>query len=340
MNLFDQAVPSLGALLAGNGGEQQPQQPAQAPAQTPGLMDGARNWLQSNPAMTSMLLGTMMAAARGHDFGNSVAEGARFSLTNQAEMEQRRRQDEEKAQARADKDREFGLKERQVTGQERMQNSQIAENEQQMAERAELRPFNVEKAKKSLAQIDAEIARTTSATKREALLQKKAELEIRLEEQFGADERRAGIAARRASAGASAAAAEASRASAAANRERATGEALDNRMKAADVADWENTLPEERKQLRFGSKGKAPKTEQEQFMDFLAKNGDVYSGPNGDSMDWQKALQDFKAIKTKTDPVANAASIKERQARFDAAKNSVPVGGLFTFEGKSWRRDQ
>lgn len=327
MNTFDEAVPNLSELLAG-----QPVAPnyQQQPQEDSGVLGGARNWLQSNPAMSAMLLGTMMAAARGHNLGNAVSEGARFSLGAQMDQRERQEKDAERTRSQQMEDKKLGLEERRVAAQEKTANStneyygaQTAETKRKTSESAKNEGLNRQRLEKQLAQIDEEIANSKDARKTSALQRKRAALQLKLDEEYAPEERGAQV----------------------------TGMQLDNQgkvlrnegaeaeagMKKLNADEWAKAKPEERWAASYGKGTKAPATAKERFQQYIKNNGDLYVDMQG-KLDFPRMQKDFEETEMYGDTAAQEAKAGEQRARIEAARNAVKPGQTYTVDGKTYLR--
>lgn len=329
MATFDEAVPSLGELLAG---QQQAPQYAQPQQQDGGVLGGARNWLQSNPEMGMMLLGTMMAAARGHNMGNAVAEGAKFSLNAQIGKGQYEQQEKDKALKQANEDKRMALEERKTAAQEQTsasQNKYYGAQTEEVLRSSEEKKRNEglgrQKLETQLKQYDEAIATSKDARKTAELQRRRLAVQTQLEETYGSMEREAAI----------------------------TGQQLDNEGKvsrnlkseadvaraAIDMADWTKMTAEERTHALYAKgAGKTPATASERLQNFVQRAGANYTDVNG-KMNMKQLMKDWEDIEAYGTPKADATA-QDRQAKFNAAKAATRVGGIFTFEGKTYRRDQ
>lgn len=355
MTQFDEAVPSLGELLAGPGQQQAPNYAAPEPQQQGGFLGGAKSWLNNNPAMGMMLLGTMMAAARGHDLGNAVAEGAKFGLNAQVgkgqfetqEAERKRKQEledkrlgfEEQRAANEGKrlgfeEQRLGLEQQRVTQAGKTAQSQ---NEYYGAQTEEIRrkgreaeataPLNRQRIEKQLAAIDEQIANSRDSRKTSALQRKRLAIQTQLDEEFGAMEREADITGKQLG----------NQGKVLANQK---GEAEVARA-AIDMADWTRMTGEQRAAALYGNGGKAPKTPSERLQAFIASAGDNYADLATGELDMPRLLKDFQEIEAYGTPqqgAAAAAEVAAQQQQIAAARAAVKPGEIYTVNGKSYRR--
>lgn len=341
MQTFDQAVPPLSQILAGGEVPQQ-QQP-----QSPGIVQGARNWFQANPQMATMVLGTMMAAAQGHDIGNAVATGAKMSLAQQAELKQKEEEERLRQEKNSREDqqnqRKWGVEEQRleldkqrVAQQGKVSDSQIGyygaqtkELERKSAESKRNEDVQRRTLESRLSAITEQIETSRDSRRTAALQREKLRIENQIKRDYGSLEAETEITGKQLQ-----------------NQYRVgqvEGQTLQNQeqlMKNAsldrDLRETADMTPEQRASLGKGG-GKAPKTELDRLTEFMTKNGELYLDGNG-NFDFEGMMKGYQQLKMAADPQAAAANQANRQAQFDAAFAAAKPGSIFNFEGKTYRK--
>ncbi|MFM6926997.1 MAG: hypothetical protein ACKOX6_00945 [Bdellovibrio sp.] len=309
--------------------------------QEPGILDTARNWAKTNPVQAQALMQGFAALASGRTHGNAImqlGQGAGTAMQTVAEQnaaneaQQRAIQAEQQRQGLATRqedrlqrtaDSTIDLNQRQdkraeASNAENIAASQSRRKATDLATTQSEKMFTpkMDEMRKRLLKLDQDIAQGgDDATIRKLNIQK-AQLEASIHKQFALPEAQAILERKQAEAGTA--------------QEKGVQAILETDEAARRARVLAGLTPEETKNLVMGTKPKAAADPAEIAKDLLNKNYELYQKPNGGGTDYARLAKDVNAaIKAGQPGAVNNA----RQEALDAARNSVPVGGRYIFEG-------
>lgn len=307
--------------------------------QGPGIFERGKAWAEANPMPAQMLLHTFMRMAQGgganlaDTIGQGVSHGAQAGLMHlaQGKQEQQQQQETARKQGNVEADRklqergvairegQFGLEKQQAPVDQAFKQAQTKKINTETGIAEQQAPLQLKAIEAKIMQVQQAIEGDRDGLKTNQLRRQLMGLQIAkqafehdLDQTYGAAER--DVKLRTSQFGAEAASTTTERA-------------------LMETEDLKTLTPEAR--LNRGSKGKAGKTEQEQFIDFATRNADLFTDTDG-KFDANGAQEAWQRLRNPNHDAEKAASEK---TQIEAALQKVKVGEIVQApNGKYYRR--